>query len=47
LNSFLDVLATYVDTTDKSGTCYVYIVESVDACGVEGAPTSPFAVSIP
>jgi hypothetical protein len=47
LNSAVDTLTTYSDSTVQTGTAYDYIVESVDASGVESAPTSPVAVSIP
>jgi len=47
LNSSVDIQTTYVDNTVQSGHSYDYIVESVDDAGVESAPTSPIAVSIP
>jgi hypothetical protein len=47
LNSAVDTLTTYVDSTVQSGDSYDYIVESVDASGVESAPTSPIVVTIP
>jgi hypothetical protein len=47
LNSAVDTLTTYVDNTVQSGNAYDYIVESVDASGVESVPTSPVAVTIP
>jgi len=47
LNSSVDIQTTYVDRTVQSGQSYDYIVESVDDAGVESAPTSPIAVSIP
>jgi hypothetical protein len=47
LNSSVDVQTAYVDSTVQTGQSYDYIVESVDASGVESAPTSPIAVTIP
>jgi len=47
LNSSVNALTTYVDSTVQAGATYDYIVESVDASGVESAPTSPIAVPIP
>jgi Abnormal spindle-like microcephaly-assoc'd, ASPM-SPD-2-Hydin len=47
LNSSVDALTTYVDSTVKNGDSYDYIVESVDASGVESVPTSPVVVTIP
>jgi hypothetical protein len=47
LNSSVDALTTYVDSTVLDGTTYDYIVESVDSSGVESVPTSPITVPIP
>ena len=47
LNSSVDTQTTYTDSTVQSGQSYDYIVESVDDSGVESAPTSPIAVTIP
>jgi hypothetical protein len=47
LNSSIDTQTTYTDSTVQSGQSYDYIVESVDDSGVESAPTSPIAVTIP
>jgi hypothetical protein len=47
LNSSVEGLTAYVDSTVQIGTAYDYIVESVDASGVESVPTSPVAVTIP
>jgi hypothetical protein len=47
LNSTVDALTTYADSTVQDGNSYDYIVESVDASGVESVPTSPVAVTIP
>jgi len=47
LNSSVEGLTAYVDSTVQNGTSYDYIVESVDSSGVESIPTSPFPVAIP
>lgn len=47
LNSPVDSQTTYTDSTVQNGKVYDYIVESVDDSGVESAPTSPVAVTIP
>jgi hypothetical protein len=47
LNSPVDTQTTYVDSTVQDGQSYDYIIESVDAEGVESAPTSPSEVIIP
>jgi hypothetical protein len=47
LNPSVDALTTYVDNNVLVGTSYDYIVESVDASGVESVPTSPIVVPIP
>jgi fibronectin type 3 domain-containing protein len=47
LSSAVDTLTTYVDSTVENGTSYDYIVESVDASGIESVPTVPVAVTIP
>jgi hypothetical protein len=47
LNSSVDTLTTYVDSTVQNGDSYDYIVESVDASGVESLPTNPVLVTIP
>jgi hypothetical protein len=47
LNSSVDTLTTYVDSTVQNGDSYDYIVESVDTSGVESVPTSPIVVTIP
>jgi hypothetical protein len=47
LNSLVDTLTTYVDSTVQSGLAYNYIVESVDASGVESAPSNVIGVTIP
>jgi hypothetical protein len=47
LNSSVDTLTTYVDSTVQNGDSYDYIVESIDASGVESVPTSPILVTIP
>ena len=47
LNSSVEGLTAYVDSTVQNGTSYDYIVESVDSSGVESVPTSPVALTIP
>jgi hypothetical protein len=47
LNSSVEALTAYVDSTVQAGSSYDYIVESVDASGVESVPTSPVALTIP
>lgn len=47
LNSSLDGLTSYVDTTVKAGDSYNYEVESVDAAGVASVPTTPVLVVVP
>jgi hypothetical protein len=47
LNSSVDALTSYVDSTVQAGDSYDYEVESVDASGVASAPTSPIAVVVP
>jgi large repetitive protein len=47
LNSSVEALTAYVDSTVQVATSYDYIVESVDASGVVSVPTSPVAVTIP
>jgi len=47
LNSPVDTETTFTDSTVEIGQSYDYIVESVDSSGVESAPTSPIAVTIP
>jgi hypothetical protein len=47
LNSSLDTQTAYVDSTVQSGQTYSYIVKSVDASGIESAPSNPFSVTIP
>jgi fibronectin type 3 domain-containing protein len=47
LNSSVETGTTYVDSTVEPGQTYDYIVESVDASGIESVPTSPIAVTIP
>ncbi|HUD14317.1 MAG TPA: choice-of-anchor D domain-containing protein [Terracidiphilus sp.] len=47
LNSSVEALTAYVDSTVQNGTSYDYIVESVDSSGVESVPTSPVALTIP
>jgi fibronectin type 3 domain-containing protein len=47
LNSSVETQTTYVDTTVQDGLSYVYMVESVDASGVESAPSNTFSATIP
>jgi hypothetical protein len=47
LNSKVNLTTTFTDSTVEDGQAYVYYVTSVDASGVESAPSSPFDVAIP
>jgi hypothetical protein len=47
LNSMADTATTYVDSTVQDGLIYDYIVESVDASGVESIASNMMAVTIP
>jgi hypothetical protein len=47
VNTSLDSAVVYVDTTVVSGATYNYLVKSVDASGVEGAPSNEITLTIP
>ncbi|MGA9670821.1 MAG: choice-of-anchor D domain-containing protein, partial [Terracidiphilus sp.] len=47
VNSSVDANTAYVDSTVQSGQSYEYYVESVDASGIESAPSNTFSVTIP
>jgi len=47
LNSNVDDLATFADTTVQSGTSYTYYVVSVDASGNQSAPSNLFTATVP
>jgi len=47
LNSTADSQTAYTDNTVQSGQTYDYIVESVDASGVESMPSNTATVSVP
>jgi hypothetical protein len=47
LNSSVDDLTTYADTTVQNGTAYTYYVVSVDAAGNQSAPSNLFSATIP
>ncbi|HXP07830.1 MAG TPA: choice-of-anchor D domain-containing protein, partial [Acidobacteriaceae bacterium] len=47
LNTSPDTQADYSDTTVQSGASYIYQVTSVDASGVESAPSNQFPLSVP
>ena len=47
LNSAVDTGTTYEDTIVKAGQSYDYYVTSVDASGVESAPSNMIGVTIP
>jgi fibronectin type 3 domain-containing protein len=47
LNSSVDNATTYVDSTVQAGLTYDYIVESVDASGVESVASNMIALAIP
>jgi fibronectin type 3 domain-containing protein len=47
LNSSVVAQTTYVDSTVQAGSSYDYYVESVDSSGVQSAPSSQVAASVP
>jgi len=47
VNPTHDSQTSYADTTVQSGASYDYIVKSVDAAGVESAPSNMTSVTIP
>jgi hypothetical protein len=47
LNTSVNTPTTYTDTTVASGSNYNYEVTSVDASGVESAPSNVYAATIP
>jgi hypothetical protein len=47
LNSTPTTATTYVDNSVTSGSSYTYTVESVDANGVQSAPSNQVEVTIP
>jgi hypothetical protein len=47
LNSSVDLPTTYADTTAQAGATYNYEVKSVDASGVESAPSNVYTAAIP
>lgn len=47
INSTVDTETTYDDSTVQSGQSYDYAIESIDADGVESAPSSEVTVTIP
>jgi fibronectin type 3 domain-containing protein len=47
LTSSLNTPTTYTDTTVQAGANYNYEVRSVDASGVESAPSNVYAATIP
>ena len=47
LNSAVDDLTTYTDTTVQNGTSYTYYVVSVDASGNPSVPSNLFSATIP
>jgi hypothetical protein len=47
LNSSVNTPTSYTDTTVADGASYTYQVTSVDASGVESAPSNVFAATIP
>ena len=47
LNTGIETLTTYVDYAVQSGLTYTYIVRSVDAQGVESAPSNTTTATIP
>jgi hypothetical protein len=47
VNSSVDDVASYSDTTVQSATAYTYYVVSVDASGNQSAPSDLFSVTVP
>jgi Cep192 domain 4 len=47
LNTSANQPATYTDTTVQSGTTYTYEVMSVDASGVQSAPSNVYSAAVP
>jgi fibronectin type 3 domain-containing protein len=47
LNSSVDTQTTYVDNTVQSGVTYDYVVESVDAEGIESVPSNQATATVP
>jgi hypothetical protein len=47
LNVLVDAQTIYIDDTVQAGLTYDYIVKSVDAFGVESAPSNVYGVTIP
>jgi fibronectin type 3 domain-containing protein len=47
LNASVNLPTTYIDTTVQDGATYNYQVKSVDAAGVESAPSNVYTASIP
>lgn len=47
LNSSVNQPTTYTDTTVEAGSSYTYEVMSVDASGVQSAPSNVYAAAIP
>lgn len=47
LNSSVNLPTTYTDTTVQDGATYNYQVKSVDATGIESAPSNVYTASIP
>jgi fibronectin type 3 domain-containing protein len=47
LNSSVNAPTTYSDTTVQAGATYNYEVKSVDASGVESAPSNVYTATIP
>ena len=47
LNSSINTPTTYTDTSAQAGATYNYEVRSVDASGVESAPSNVYTAAIP
>lgn len=47
LNSVLETLTTYIDSTVQNGQTYSYRVTSVDSSGAESVPSASISVSVP
>jgi hypothetical protein len=47
VNSSVNAATTYADSSAQAGATYIYMVESVDASGIESAPSNSINVTVP